>query len=100
MDAAVREMQELVAVFRDEKEKFQQLGVPRVNRSLIICGPPGSGKTNLAYAFANEMGLPTKVLHCRLDSHQRSTSSLRSRTRARRGSGASTKRRSASSPRS
>ncbi len=64
MDAAVRQVQQLVAVFRDEKDKFVQLGVSRINRSLIICGPPGSGKTNLAFAFAGEMGLPTKVLHC------------------------------------
>lgn len=63
MDAAVRELQRLAAVFREAKAKFATLGLPRVNRSLLICGPPGSGKTNLAFAFAHELGLPTKVVH-------------------------------------
>lgn len=63
MDEGVKEVQEVVRTLGHNREKFAQLGVQQINKALLIIGPQGSGKSNLAYALAGELGYPTKVIH-------------------------------------
>jgi SpoVK/Ycf46/Vps4 family AAA+-type ATPase len=63
MDEAVKDLQQMASTFKDKRHQFASLGVEKVNRNMLIVGQQGSGKSNLAYAFANEMGLPTKIVH-------------------------------------
>lgn len=65
MDEAIKDLHELATTFKDKRHQFANLGVEKINRNLLIVGQQGSGKSNLAYSFANEMGLPTKVIHGR-----------------------------------
>ncbi|WP_239256407.1 AAA family ATPase [Listeria ilorinensis] len=47
------------------KEKFETRGIIIENR-LLLCGPPGCGKTTIAYHIAKKMNLP--IVYVRLDS--------------------------------
>lgn len=47
------------------KEKFENRGIIIENR-LLLCGPPGCGKTTIAYHIAKKMNLP--IVYVRLDS--------------------------------
>ncbi|GEM05587.1 ATPase [Halolactibacillus miurensis] len=47
------------------KEKFEKRGIIIENR-LLLCGPPGCGKTTIAYHIAKKMNLP--IVYVRLDS--------------------------------
>lgn len=47
------------------KEKFEDRGIIIENR-LLLCGPPGCGKTTIAYHIAKKMNLP--IVYVRLDS--------------------------------
>ncbi|EAD8922872.1 ATP-binding protein [Listeria monocytogenes] len=47
------------------KEKFESRGIVVENR-LLLCGPPGCGKTTIAYHIAQKMNLP--IVYVRLDS--------------------------------
>lgn len=47
------------------KEKFESRGINVENR-LLLCGPPGCGKTTIAYYIAQKMNLP--IIYVRLDS--------------------------------
>ena len=47
------------------KEKFELRGMDVENR-LLLCGPPGCGKTTIAYYIAKKINLP--VVYVRLDS--------------------------------
>ena len=64
IDAQVAEIKEMIATFKDKAELFEKLGADSLNRACLISGSVGSGKTNLAYAFAGAMQYPTKNLHC------------------------------------
>ncbi|HDR7984043.1 AAA family ATPase [Bacillus cereus] len=46
------------------KEDLLQLGLPYENR-LLLCGPPGCGKTSTAYYLAKRLGIP--LAYIRLD---------------------------------
>ena len=65
MDDQIDNVKSIVKTFKEKRGLFENLGLEKVNRSLIITGAEGSGKTNLAYAIAAEMNLPTKVIHCK-----------------------------------
>lgn len=63
MDAAVNQVQEVVRTLGHNRDKFSLLGIEHINKSMVIIGPQGSGKSNLAYSLAAELGYPTKVIH-------------------------------------
>lgn len=46
------------------KDKLDSMGMP-FNMSLLLYGPPGCGKTSIAYYLANQLGLP--LVTARLD---------------------------------
>ena len=46
------------------KDKLDSMGLP-FNMSLLLYGPPGCGKTSIAYYLANQLGLP--LVTARLD---------------------------------
>ncbi|NQX68503.1 AAA family ATPase [Paenibacillus alba] len=48
-----------------QKQRLIDLGLPFENR-LLLCGPPGCGKTSTAYVIAKQLGLP--LAYVRLDS--------------------------------
>ena len=64
MSEAVNDLKQLAATFSEKKHLFASIGVQKVNRNVLIVGPQGSGKSNMAFAFAQEMALPTKIVHC------------------------------------
>lgn len=60
----VDELKRIVDVFKHSHSSLKELGMKTLNRNIIVTGQQGSGKSNLAYSLANELGYPTKVIHC------------------------------------
>lgn len=72
LDTAKEELKDVISYIKDPAS-FDKLGI-RPHMHYLIQGPPGSGKTSLAYAVAHEANIPIVVVNCKEFADEKSRS--------------------------